>query len=183
MKIDSSSDVRVDQRVNDIDWDRWQPRDKATLAFIFDKRQVLLIEKKRGLGAGKVNAPGGRLEPGESITECAVREVREEVGIEIGTAEPVGQLCFQFVDGYSLHVTVFRAFNFAGDAVETEEANPFWVDIDRIPYHRMWSDDVYWLPKLLDGKPFFGRFIFDGDEMLDMWLIEGSEALAHLSFP
>lgn len=182
MDIDSSSRVPAARALKSIDWDGWQPQDIATLTFVFDGSQVLLIEKKRGLGAGKVNAPGGRLEPGESITECAIREVREEVGIDIESVEPVGQLCFQFVDGYSLHVSVFRAFQFTGEAFETEEANPFWVDIEQIPYHRMWSDDVYWLPKVLGGTPFFGRFIFDGDEMLDMWLIEGNDALAHLSF-
>ena len=77
MDIDSSSRVPAARAVKNIDWDGWQPQDIATLTFVFDGSEVLLIEKKRGLGAGKVNAPGGRLEPGESITECAVREVRE----------------------------------------------------------------------------------------------------------
>ena len=37
--------------------------------FIIDeaKREVLLIRKKRGLGAGKINGPGGKIDPGEKF--------------------------------------------------------------------------------------------------------------------
>ena len=47
-------------RLSDIDWSTWKPTDRATLLFVVDreKNRVLLIEKKRGLGAGKVNGPG-----------------------------------------------------------------------------------------------------------------------------
>ena len=52
------------------------------ILFVLDGDQILLIDKKRGLGHGKVNGPGGRLEPGESAYQAAVRETREEVGLE-----------------------------------------------------------------------------------------------------
>jgi 8-oxo-dGTP diphosphatase len=58
-----------------IDWHTWQPGVRATLMFIIDemKREVLLIRKKRGLGAGKINGPGGKMDPGETSVQCAVR--------------------------------------------------------------------------------------------------------------
>ena len=31
----------------------------------------------------------------------------------------------------------------------------------------MWADDRHWMPLMLEGARFDGRFIFDGDEMLD----------------
>jgi len=30
----------------------------------------------------------------------------------------------------------------------------------------MWADDRVWLPLAIEGKPFTGRFLFDGDQML-----------------
>ncbi len=63
-----------------IDWEKWAPKDRAVLTFIRCEGRLLLIVKKRGLGQGKVNAPGGRLEPGETPEQAAVRETREEVG-------------------------------------------------------------------------------------------------------
>ena len=69
------------ERVTDLDWSTWQPDDRATLLFVVHADRILLIEKKRGLGAGKINGPGGRIEPGESPRQAAVREVQEEVGV------------------------------------------------------------------------------------------------------
>ena len=68
------------QSISQIEWSTWTPTDYATLTFILREGQVLLIRKKRGLGAGKINGPGGKLEKNESLAECAVREVQEEVG-------------------------------------------------------------------------------------------------------
>lgn len=44
---------------------------------------VLLGEKRTGLGLGKVVAPGGKLEAGESPADACVREVAEESGLEV----------------------------------------------------------------------------------------------------
>ena len=154
-------------RVDHIDWDRWQPVDPATLVFVIRGRDILLIRKKRGLGAGKINAPGGRMEPGETPPECAARELHEELQVKPVGLDARGELRFQFTGGYSIHVVVFRASDCVGEAVETDEAVPLWTPIDRIPYDEMWEDDRYWLPHLLDGRGFDGRFIFDGDTMLD----------------
>jgi hypothetical protein len=56
-------------------WQNWQPTMKASLCFVRQGGMVLMIRKKRGLGAGKINGPGGRLELGESALEAAIREL------------------------------------------------------------------------------------------------------------
>ena len=53
-------------RVADIDWKNWTPTMSGTLLFIISDSRALLIRKKRGLGAGKINAPGGKIDPGET---------------------------------------------------------------------------------------------------------------------
>ena len=159
--------MQTPELLSDIDWNTWQARDTATLAFVIKDDQILLIRKKRGLGAGKINGPGGRLEGEETIGACAVREAQEELGITPLDPEKIGELKFQFVDGYSIHVHVFRAFDLEGSPVETDEAIPIWSALDAIPYDEMWEDDEIWLPHLIAGNRFVGRFIFDDDKMLD----------------
>jgi 8-oxo-dGTP diphosphatase len=149
-----------------IDWENWTPKDTAVLTFIRRGGEVLLIEKKRGLGAGKVNAPGGRLEAGESLEQAAVRETREEVGLTPRGLRPAGRLDFQFTDGYSLRCQVFTADGCAGIPTETDEAAPFWCRESDIPYGRMWADDRLWIPLMLEGRGFEAQFVFDGDLML-----------------
>jgi 8-oxo-dGTP diphosphatase len=161
----------------DIDWTRWKPQQAATLLFVVRNGQVLLIHKKRGLGAGKINAPGGRIEPGETPLEAAVREVREELCVEAVHVRRCGELSFQFVDGLGLHCTVFRAEDCIGEATETPEAIPLWVPVNQIPYEKMWRDDPLWVPLMLARVPFRGRFLFDGDAMLDHCVERRDEAI------
>lgn len=126
-----------------------------------------MIRKKRGLGQGKINGPGGRLESGETPLDAAIRETWEEIGITLLDPVAHAELSFAFADGYTLFATVFIAYRYRGTLTETAEADPFWVKIEEIPYDRMWKDDELWLPKVLDGKRVVGRFLFDGDEMLE----------------
>jgi len=154
--------------------ENWSAVDTATLVFVLDGDRVLLIRKKRGLGAGKINGPGGKLEPGETAAQCAVREVKEELCIAITDPRPMGELRFQFIDGYSIHVHVYLVEGFNGEPTETDEAIPLWFTRNSIPYREMWADDAIWLPKVLDGHTVEGRFVFAKDIMLAHEVIFGS---------
>ena len=159
------------KRLSDVQWNSWQAKDPATLVFVIQEGKILLIEKKTGFGKGKVNGPGGKVEQGESPEACAVRECQEELCIAVSGLQYCGQHRFQFVDGYSILVWVYSSQEFEGIPTETIEAKPLWVPLDEIPYERMWEDDHIWLPMLLRGERFQGRWLFDGDRMLDYELL------------
>jgi 8-oxo-dGTP diphosphatase len=165
--------------VREIDWRAWTPQQRATLLFVIRDGQMLLIHKKRGLGAGKINGPGGRLEPGETARQAAIREVEEELCVRPLGVRGCGVLHFQFVDGLALHVTVFRASDCRGEPQETGEAVPLWVDLGAIPYERMWQDDPHWFPPMLARRRFRGYFLFDGDRMVDHRLVTVARSSRH----
>lgn len=154
----------------DIDWTR-RSGVACTLVFVVRGGEVLLMRKKRGLGAGKINAPGGKLDPGETPLAGAIRETREEVRVTPHELAWAGRNRFQFTDGGAIDVDVFRASSYAGTPQPTAEADPFWVPLSRVPYAEMWEDDALWLPHLFAGRAFSGRFLFAGDRMLD-WSLE-----------
>ncbi len=149
------------------DWAGWQPTERAVLLFVIRDGEILLIRKKRGLGAGKINGPGGRIDPGETALQAAIRETREELGVEAHDPQLRGILHFQFLDGYALHCGVFVSQDCTGTAIETDEAIPLWTALDQIPYHEMWADDAHWLPGTISGGRFRAFFTFDGETMLD----------------
>jgi len=157
-----------------IDWASWQPAERAVVVYITDKAQgkILLIMKKTGLGQGKVNAPGGRLEPGETPQQAAVRECQEEVAITPLALEKRMELHFQFTSGYALYGEAFFADSWEGEARASSEADPFWCDLDNLPWDNMWEDDRYWLPQALEGKKLRGYYVFDEDKMLSQKLVE-----------
>jgi 8-oxo-dGTP diphosphatase len=154
----------------DIDWTRWTGV-PCTLLFVVRGGEVLLMRKQRGLGAGKVNGPGGKLDPGETPEAGAIRETREEVCVTPRGLTYAGRNRFQFTDGAATDVHVFRASDCDGAPAPTPEAVPFWTPLERIPYAEMWEDDALWLPHLFAGRPFSGRFLLAGDRMLD-WALE-----------
>jgi len=146
--------------------DGWLPDQTGTLMFVLRGDEVLLIRKKRGHGAGKINGPGGKLDPGETPLEGVLRETEEEVGIRVLDPRLCGR--FKFVDltdpqwlGY-----VFCADRYEGEPLETDEADPAWHRVDRLPFDEMWEDDRYWLPRLLAGERLSGEFLFDGGRLL-----------------
>jgi len=153
-------------RLNEVDWLNWKAEQSATLLFVVREGKVLLIHKKRGLAAGKINGPGGRIHDGETPLQGAIREVQEELRVTPIEVEHCGELAFQFVDGLSIHVEVFRADDCLGEPQETDEAKPLWAPVNEIPFERMWADDRLWIPLLLARKKFSGRFLFDDDVML-----------------
>jgi 8-oxo-dGTP diphosphatase len=162
-------------RFEDIDWTHWTAQEHATLLFVRQADRVLLIRKKRGLGAGKINGPGGRLDDGESPLQCAIREVQEELLITPIGVELRGELAFQFTDGYALYVHVFSAIDCESEPQETDEAEPLWTPLDAIPFNEMWADDRLWFPHLLSGEFFRGRFLFAGDTLLGYEIIVENE--------
>lgn len=137
----------------------------ATILFVVKDGQILLIEKKRGLGAGKINGPGGKIDPGETPLEAAIRETQEELLITPYGPRKLGELRFAMSDCPDILCHVYRADDFSGTPTETDEAVPVWTALDAIPYHRMWEDDRHWLPLLLDEQTFLGRFVFAGDHL------------------
>jgi ADP-ribose pyrophosphatase len=158
---------RPPSSVDDVDWASWQPTIRATLLFVIRDGRILLMHKRRGIGAGKINGPGGKIDPGESALECALRETREELCVTATGVEQAGELQFEFLDGTAIHCFVFRASGHDGEPTATDEAIPLWCPVDDVPFERMWPDDELWFPHLLAGRPFVGRCLFDGDELLD----------------
>jgi mutator protein MutT len=51
------------------------------LAVVRRGDKILLVQRAKLPGIGKWGFPGGHLEMGETVRECAVRELREETGI------------------------------------------------------------------------------------------------------
>ena len=150
----------------------WRPV-PATLVFVERGGEVLLIRKKRGHGAGKVNAPGGRLEAAETPAACARRELREETGLCCGALMPVAYLRFHDREdrgdrahAYDVRGFAFRAATFEGVARETPEAAPFWCAWDAVPYGEMWAADRYWIPSVGAGRPVRGDFVFEGERLV-----------------
>ena len=142
---------------------------QVTLAFIIKGNEILLAMKKRGFGAGLWNGYGGKLKDGESIYDAAKREVKEEIDIDVKSMKKVGVLNLYFEGDkpdWNQQVHVFLIQEYNGEPKESEEMLPKWFKINEIPYDKMWEDDKFWLPKVIEGHSVYGRFLFGADNKL-----------------
>jgi mutator protein MutT len=139
------------------------------LLYLVKGDQVLLAMKKRGHGAGRYNGVGGKLDPDESVEQCLVRESQEEIGVIPEKFEKMAYITFDlYMKGERVfeHVYLFTSSKWTGKPTESEEVAPRWFDIDKLPFDKMWPNDVHFLQQILEGKKLTGHFKLDKNDLV-----------------
>jgi mutator protein MutT len=137
----------------------------VTLLFLRRDKELLLAMKKRGFGVGKWNGVGGKVEAGETYEQAAIRECQEEIGVTPRSLRKVGELHFFDLPDVEHYCHIYIAAEWEGEPCETEEMQPQWFAETDVPFDDMWPDDTFWIPLMLDNKPFKGVVTLEGDTL------------------
>lgn len=138
-------------------------RKKVTIVYLIRGNEVCLGMKKRGFGQGLWNGTGGKVLENETIEEAAKREAKEEFGVDLVKMKNMGKILFVFKDGFEHESHLFISYNWDGTPTESEEMLPAWFDFKNLPFDKMWEDDKYWLPMVLNNKKIEAVFYFNDD--------------------
>jgi SAM-dependent methyltransferase len=129
--------------------------------------EVLLADKKIGFGIGKVVGVGGTVEEDENIWQATVRELEEEIGVQVAEKdlERAARITFRFPGKaeWDRLVYVYVTRRWQGEIIESNEVDPRWYPVEEIPYDQMWADGAHWLPAVLGGRRIVARFEFAED--------------------
>ncbi len=117
-------------------------------AVVFRGEDVLLVRSSKGSRRGQWSIPGGAQHVGETIFEAAIREIREEAGIEIAPLEIITA-----VDSIRRDAAGRTRFHFtlidvlaewrAGDLVPGDDADAAeWVGAGRFAELKLWSETM-----------------------------------------
>ena len=105
----------------------------AASVAIVRRDDLLLVQRNRAPSEGLWTLAGGRLEPGETPEACAVRELREELGITVYALRPLIVLRH---GPYRLQTFATQAYDGEIAADEAEIRSWRWVrpaQLDQLP--------------------------------------------------
>lgn len=107
---------------------------KATLCFVKKGDKILMINRNKPPFVGMWNAVGGKVKEGESVTECALREIKEESGVIAERVEVFSVFTWNYDDevGYATLSVLPDDYDETRFPMETEEGLVTFKNIDWI---------------------------------------------------
>lgn len=139
---------------------------RVTNCVLIKDNQVLLLQKPR---RGWWVAPGGKMEPGESVRDCCIREYREETGIYLRNPNIKGIFTFIMKEGDRV-LSEWMMFTFLATEAdglnvdESEEGKILWHSLEEIKKLPMAAGDYHILEYMIHGKGIiYGTFTYTPD--------------------
>lgn len=98
--------------------------------------------------------PGGHAENGEAIYDSAVREIKEETGLDIADLTPCGFIYWYNDKTEDRYFTYFyKTVSYSGDLLtETDEGKVFWIDLSQLGQMKLAPNFKEYLPMFLEGR-------------------------------
>ena len=118
---------------------------ELTVLCMIQKGTAVLLQNRVKKDWQGYALPGGHVEPGESIVDACVREIKEETGLDIFGVKLCGVKQFPIEGGRYL-VFLFRTESFRGELRSSEEGIVEWVEFDDLESYPTVSD----LKEMLD---------------------------------
>ena len=117
-------------------------------ALIFRDGKLLITKRHAEAHLGGLwEFPGGKREPGETFEQCLVREIREELGVEISVGELFEEVNHDYPEK-SVHLKFFICELLAGEPQPLGCAALKWVDKSGLDAHDFPAADARLLEKL-----------------------------------
>ena len=165
LKLDPPLRQRLAQRLASMDR-REEPNDqlkRAAVALVvvggeapnaLNEASVILTRRALHLNrhSGQFALPGGRIDPGETAVQAALRELQEEVGLELEDRQVLGKLD-DYVTRSGFHITAVVVWG--GDSASDQlKPNPEEVAaVHRVPLSQIAQPDTRHLIEMEPGLP------------------------------
>jgi ADP-ribose pyrophosphatase len=132
------------------------PEAAAVIPFVSDEEIIMVRQFRYALGRETLEIPAGKVDPGESLEECAKRELLEETGYEAGLITFV--YTYAPAIGYSNElIHIFSAHQLIKSPMKRDDGEI--ISVERLAMERIKS--LIRQGRILDGKTLIGLSIMD----------------------
>ena len=126
-----------------------KPIRKAVRCYLIKDNEVVVTKYKKGnKKEGYYDIPGGKIEEGETPKQTAIREMKEDTGIEIQNLKYKGIMTIEYPDRMFIFDT-FISKEYEGEPQEFEENTSEWIDIDELLKKEKILSNIILLDKFL----------------------------------
>ena len=134
----------------------------AQIMFVKDNIILLLKRCNTGYEDGKYSFPGGHVEKAEEVTNAAIREAKEEIGVEINSNDiSVVHVLNRRVGDDAYVDFIFKTSKWTGD-IEIKEKDKcdeiIWADINNLP-----KNTLPFIKETLTRKSFYIPYNWEGE--------------------
>jgi|SRR3989344_7520589 len=121
---------------------------QTAVCFLIKNNQVLLLRVQYPDGHEIWNGSGGWVEEGETVEQGIIREIKEEIQIDVNKEDLKKEYEYLYGD---IPFTAFTITKWTGEPKANERSikEIEWFNFNEIPYDQMIEDNKEWLPKIL----------------------------------
>ena len=114
-----------------------RPHKQIAVAIVLRGKEILIDRRlESSMLSGLWEFPGGKIEPGETAAECVVREVKEEIGIDIEVVAPLATIEHAYTH-FTITLIAFICRYLGGEAQALQCSEVRWVspaDLSEFPF-------------------------------------------------
>ena len=129
----------------------------------------VLVQNRVDPDWGGLTFPGGHVEPGESLVDSVIREMREETGLTIRNPRLIGTKSWMQKDSSERYlVLLYVANEYEGELHGSEEGDISWMTLDEMREGQMVDGMDLYFRVFLDRDVNEIWYELDGDSWIEM---------------
>ena len=136
----------------------------TVLCLIHNEDSYLLQDRVKKDWKG-YTLPGGHIEPGESIVDAVIREMKEETGLTIKSPRLCGVKQFP-IEGGRYIVFLFETDQFEGKVVDSDEGKMHWVKISELSNVNLVNDFEELIEVMMSNILTEFQYVVENDEWI-----------------